>query len=93
VRGPRLEPESGGAIVDQIDLQPFAFGVGAAYLGEVNGTSAANSAFGGTAGETVLDISVNQVLVDVDGSGDVNTGDLVIELPGIVDLDAGNFIF
>lgn len=78
---------------DTIDLSAFGFGPGAAYLGEVNGLAAANSAFTLTAGEIVFDTSANQVLVDVDGSGDVNANDLVVELTGVTDLAAADFAF
>ena len=84
--------DGSGNVVDQLGINSFNTG-SASYLGEVNGTSAANSAFNGNAGEAVLDTSTNQVLVDADGSGNVNSGDLIVELAGVTDLESDNFVF
>ena len=77
---------------DTIDLNGVLGGTGS-YLGEANGLVAANTALTGAAGEVVLDTSTNQLYVDVTGTGSIDSTDVVIELTGVTDLAATDFVF
>lgn len=80
---------------DDLDFSGVVFAQAFSYFGEVNGAVNVNAALAGgatTDSFAVLDTSNNMLYVDVNSSGAVDAGDLVIELTGVTDLAAGDFI-
>ena len=67
----------------------------AVYLGEANGYGAVLTSLTGDAtnSEAVLDTSTNTLYVDVDADGALTDADMSINLTGVTDLSAVNFIF
>ena len=62
------------------------------YLGSVADYALVDAALTGTVGEAVVTEDNGRVYIDVDGSGDVDSGDMVIQLNGITDeLTNANF--
>lgn len=78
------------ANTDKIDLTDFGFS-GVNYGEEVTSLAAANSALSGGI-FIVFDTTAKQLYVDVDGSGDVNANDLVINMTGVTNLSASDFV-
>jgi Ca2+-binding RTX toxin-like protein len=80
------------ANTDKIDLTNVSFGLsGVNYGEEVTSLAAANSALTGAV-FIVFDTVAKQLYVDVDGSGDVNANDLVINMTGVTNLSASDFV-
>ncbi len=64
------------------------------YAGEAVGYGAVLTALANTGtGRGVLDTSTNTLYVDVDGNGVLNTSDYAIQLTGVTDLAAADFMF
>jgi len=77
---------------DLIDLS--GLGIGGDFVGNFLTTEIAETQLTNTAGETFYITSDQLLWVDVDGSGDVNTGDMVIQMTGLVGtLSDANFAF
>lgn len=78
---------------DMIDLSAVEVGTGS-YFGEVNGYGAVLTALAGT-GDTqaIFDTDTNSLYVDVTGDGILDNTDMKIDLTGVTDLDATDFIF
>jgi Ca2+-binding RTX toxin-like protein len=78
---------------DMIDLFAVEVGTGS-YFGEVNGYGAVLTALAGT-GDTqaIFDTDTNSLYVDVTGDGILDNTDMKIDLTGVTDLDATDFIF
>jgi hypothetical protein len=67
---------------------------GVDYLGEVSSLAAANTALQENSWtlQAVFDTSENQLYVDVNDSGEIDGGDMIITLTGVTALDQGDFI-
>lgn len=63
------------------------------YVGEANGYGAVLTAFTGATDEAVLDTSTNTLYVDVNGDQALDAADMAIDLTGVTDLSASDFIF
>jgi hypothetical protein len=75
---------------DKIDLSWFGYS-GSNYGEEVAGVAAANSALAG--GITIVfDTTTKQLYVDADGSGVLDANDLVINMTGVTNLSATDFV-
>lgn len=78
---------------DLLDFQSFALAA-FNYVGEVSGAVSVTAALAGGGGDNVavLDTANSTLYVDIDASGDVNAGDLVIKLTGVTDLELADFL-
>lgn len=65
------------------------------YAGEANGYGAVLTALTGdnTNGQAVLDISTSTLYVDMDGNGVLDANDMAVNLTGVTDLAAADFVF
>jgi Ca2+-binding RTX toxin-like protein len=80
---------------DVLDFSAITAGAGD-YVGEVATYANINAALTGTAGEAILTQDTSMLYIDIDGSGDINNGDMQIHLDGVTDMDEttdANFAF
>lgn len=86
---------SGEDVIDLIAIRVISTLANGLYLGEVNGFDAVNTQLDAAAGtmDVVFDKIAHRLYVDVDDSGAVDAGDMIIELAGITDLAATDFAF
>jgi hypothetical protein len=85
--------DSNDVINDIIDLSAVEVGTGS-YSGEANGYGAVlTSLAGGGDTQAVLDVSTSTLYVDVNGDAALDDNDMAIQLTGITDLSADNFVF
>ena len=62
------------------------------YKGEASNFAQVQSALTGTAGDAVFWDTEEQLIIDVDGDGEIGAGDVLITLQGVASLTDDNFI-
>ncbi|MCZ4271948.1 DUF4214 domain-containing protein [Maritalea porphyrae] len=77
---------------DKLSIDTLGVGT---YTGEAVGYGAVLTALagGGVNGQAVLDTSTSTLYVDADGSGTLDNNDYAIQLTGVTDLAAADFLF
>jgi hypothetical protein len=68
---------------DKFDLSALGVDGSSKFVGNADSDSEADTELNGTVGEVVFLTDEQVMIVDVDGSGDINDGDLRVEMPGI----------
>lgn len=80
-------------INDVLDLSAIVFGGAASYKGEAAGYGAVLTSLAIGSSFAVLDSTTSTLYIDVDASGTLDNLDMAIQLTGVTDLSADNFVF
>jgi S-layer protein len=80
-------------INDVLDLSAIVFTAAASYKGEAAGYGAVLTSLAVGSSFAVLDSTTSTLYIDVDGTGTLDNADMAIQLTGVTDLSADNFVF